>query len=529
MKRRSFIKNTAAATLLPALLNKFSFSAYGANPLLQSLVNTATETDKVLVLIFLSGGNDGLNTVIPLNLYSQLSSARSNVLIPQNQVLPLNGRTDVGLHPAMTGMQALFNEGKLQIIQDVGYPTPNFSHFRSTDIWTSASDSNQYLTSGWVGRYLDKEYPGFPTGYPNGSMPDPLAIQIGANLPLMFQGPSANMAMTVSGPAIFGQWATGITDPAPNTPAGKELNYIRLIADQTEQYAQSIINAFGKVPQQSSGWPTAGTNYLADVLKVISALVVGGLKTRLYLVGLYGFDTHASQVADGSPATGTHADLLGKLSQAVTAFQDDCEFLGTADRVLGMTFSEFGRRIASNASSGTDHGAAGPIFVFGNKVQGGILGNTPTLPGTITAEDNLPMQYDFRSVYSSILKDWFCVDSTELDAVMLQQFQQLPIVNNICSTGTIGEIINQQSLISVSNYPNPFSSSTYIRFTTTGGHAQVQVFDALGRLVKTVANGQYPAGTHEVWFENEGLKAGNYYCRLQNGPLQEVSVMQILQ
>ncbi len=528
MKRRDFIKSTVPAALLPSFLGGFSVKAFAENPALNTILGAQTDTDRVLVCIFLSGGNDGINTVIPLDQYSTLSNARSNVLIPQNQVLSLNGTSNTGLHPMMTGMQELYNQNKLQIIQSVGYPSPNFSHFRSTDIWTSASDSNQVLTSGWVGRYLDTDFPGYPSGYPNAIMPDPLAIQIGMNLPLMFQGAAANMVMTVNSPSIFNNWATGTPDPVPNTNAGNELAYLRLIANQTQQYAQGILSAYISVTSQYSGYPAPGTNYLADALKAVAKLIKGGLKTRVYLVGIGGFDTHASQVDSASVTTGSHATLLKNLSDAIYAFQMDMEYLQIQDRVMGMTFSEFGRRIQSNASLGTDHGAAGPLFLFGSKVQGGILGSNPVIPANTTVNDNLPMQYDFRSVYASILKDWFCVPQSDLDAILLNNFQPLPVVNADCTGVSIGDIIQQQDLISISNYPNPFSQKTTLRFETLGGHASIQIMDALGRTIATPVEGKYAAGKHEIRYNAEALIPGNYYCRLQNGSLQKVTVMQVV-
>lgn len=520
MKRRDFIKKTApAAVIVPSLINGVSFAA-GTNPWLESLAKSAEENDRVLVLIFLSGGNDGLNTVIPKDQYSQLSAARSNVLIPQGQVLALNGQPNTGFHPSMTGMRDLFNQGKLQVIQSVGYPMPNFSHFRSTDIWNTASDADEVLSSGWIGRYLETEYPGFPTGYPNATHPDPLAVQLGANLPLLFQGPAAQMSMTISSGAIFDGWLTGSQDPAPNTPAGDELTYIRSITDQTQQYAQRILDAYLSVTQQSPGYPPDGTNYLADVLKLIARVIKGGLKSRIYLCGLYGFDTHAAQVVDGQPTTGTHATLLGMLSQAMKAFQDDLQFLGIEDRVLGMTYSEFGRRVKSNGSVGTDHGAASPMFVFGKKIHGGILGTNPTVPANATTEDNIPMQYDFRSVYSSVLKDWFCVPDNILNDVMLQNFQYLPIVNPACVT-SIEEVNSMSEALKLSVSPNPMTSSAYTEYEVPDGHVLLQLYDPLGRLVKTLVNQKQPAGKYKVWFENEGYRVGNYHMRLQSGPLQK--------
>lgn len=526
MKRRDFIKKTAPATVIvPSLINGVSFAA-GTNPWLESLAKSAEETDRVLVLIFLSGGNDGLNTVIPIDQYSPLSNARSNVMIPQGQVLSLNGYPNTGLHPSMTGMRDLFNQGKLQVIQSVGYPQPNFSHFRATDIWNTASDSDQVLSSGWVGRYLDYEYPGFPTGYPNATNPDPLAVQMGANLPLLFQGPAAQMSMTISSGAIFDGWLTGSQDPAPNTPAGDELTYIRTITGQTQQYAQRILDAYLNVTSQSPGYPAAGTNYLADVLQLIARVIKGGLKSRIYLCGLYGFDTHASQVEGGQTNTGSHATLLGMLSQAIKAFQDDLQYLGIEDRVLGMTFSEFGRRIKSNASLGTDHGAASPMFVFGKKIHGGVLGSNPSLPANATDEDNIPMQYDFRSVYASVLKDWFCVPENVLEDIILPNFQQLPIVNPACLT-SIEEVNSLSDALKLQVSPNPFTSSAYAEYEVPDGHTILQLYDPLGRLLKTFVSQKQNAGKYKVWIENEGYRAGNYHLRLQSGALQKTFTVTI--
>src|ERR1051325_3200497 len=178
MKRRDFIKSSVPVSILPLLLGGYNFRAYGRSRYLEALVASGTETDHVLVIVQMNGGNDGLNTVIALDEYSALANARSNILLPENKVLKLTDAT--GLHPSMTGLQSLYIANKLCVVQGVTYPNPNFSHFRATDIWLSASDYNQIVPDGWVGRYLDQEYPDFPNGYPNVVMPDPVAIQIGS-------------------------------------------------------------------------------------------------------------------------------------------------------------------------------------------------------------------------------------------------------------------------------------------------------------------------------------------------------------
>lgn len=526
MKRRKFISALSASTVLPALLDGFSFKAFGNSPLLQALAGS-TNNDHVLVLIQLSGGNDGINTVIPLDQYTNLANARNNILIPSAQVLPLNGTVNTGLHPVMTGFQQLYNNGLATIVQGVSYPSPNFSHFRSTDIWMTASDSSQVLSSGWTGRYLDYEYPNYPVGYPNATVPDPLAIEIGSTVSLALQGPAVNMGMSISDPTNFYNLINGIQDPAPNTNYGKELTYIRQVNQQSQAYSAVITAAANNVTQQSPSYPATGVNRLADQLKIVARLIAGGLQTKIYMVTLGGFDTHSLQTDATNTTTGAHADLLSNLSVAVAAFMDDLNYLSVADRVVGMTFSEFGRRILSNGSRGTDHGVGAPMLLFGNSVQSGILGTNPIIPSSVTINDNVAMQYDFRSVYASVLHEWFCVPQADLNQIMLQNFQLLPVVqNNICGVSVNLHEVNQAAGESiVRNDPNPFTSSTYVTFKSKGGHILLQVFDTEGKVIKTLAEGEYEAGTYKVWYENEGHPAGIYYLRLQNEALQQVKNM----
>lgn len=525
MKRRDFFKQTLpAAVTLPAVLNGFSVKAYtGSSALVQSLLGNTTDTDKVLVLIQLNGGNDGLNMVIPIEYYGQYFNARPNVAIPLNKVLTLNSTAKTGLHPSMTGLQSLYNEGKMAVVQAVGYPSPNFSHFRATDIWMTASDSEQVLNSGWAGRYLGVEYPNYPNGYPNSQMPDPLAIQIGSITSLAFQGPSVSMGMSISDPTSFYNFLNGVQDPVPDTPWGKELKYVRLVAQQTQQYTSVIRAAFNSITTQGT-YP--GNNELAAQLKIVARLVKGGLKTRVYMVSTGGFDTHSDQVNSIDPTIGNHAKLMARVSDSIKAFMDDLKGLGVDDRVVGMTFSEFGRRIKSNSSFGTDHGAAAPVIVFGKNVKSGIVGTNPLIPSSVSVNDNIPFQYDFRSVYASILKQWFCVNATDLQTILLKNFQELPLcTNGACGSTGLEDIIRGSGDELIINYPNPFVESTAITFKTKGGHTLIQVIDTLGRVIRTLTDKEYVPGTYTVRFESVGLPLGVYYARLQNGSLQQVRAM----
>lgn len=427
MKRRDFLRHTIPSVLIPSLIPGFSLRALLASPFANP-ADPAMESDRVLVLVQLSGGNDGLNTVIPLEFYEAYQAARTNIAIPQNKILKLNGYDQTGLNPAMPELQNLFNDGKLTIVQCVSYPQPNFSHFRATDIWLTGADPGQVLPTGWAGRYLNERYPRFPEDYPNPTMPDPLAIQVGSLVSPALQGPLLTMGMAISNPASFYDLINDKAGMVPDTRAGDQIAYIREMSVKTDQYAGVIKKAAQKVTRQSDKYPAAGKNPLADQLKIVARLVAGGLRTKIYLVTMGGFDTHAKQTETADTTTGNHAKLLAKLSEAIGAFQDDLALLKVENRVMGMTFSEFGRRIRSNASGGTDHGAAAPVFIFGNAVVPGIVGNNPVLPYNATVNDNVSMQYDFRAIYASFLEKWFEVDPSAATIVLLKDYPAMPLV-----------------------------------------------------------------------------------------------------
>lgn len=527
MKRRQFIKSTAAGSLVvPSLVNGIPIHTQEPESWLRQLLAPQVDTDHVLVAIYLGGGNDGLNTVIPLDNYGAYNAARPNVAIKQNEVLALNGNSKTGLHPSLSGIRNLYNEGKVSIIQGVAYPDPDFSHFRSTDIWTSASDSDRYISTGWAGRYLAEEYLGFPMGYPNAKNPHPLALQIGANLPLMFLGPNAPMSMNVSSPDIFKEWPAGVNDPATNDARGKELTYIRNIARQSKSYADTIIQAYVSGTNVGS-YPL--NNYLGDILKAVARLIKGGLQTRMYLVQIYGFDTHSEQATSNNTSQGAHSNLLKLLGDSIFAFQKDLEAMNLSERVLSMTFSEFGRRIKSNTSGGTDHGVAAPMFVVGKNVQNGIIGKNPDIPANLTVYDNVAMQYDFRSVYSSILKDWFCLSDSVRQKILFKDFQTLPIIQKGCSTTSIDAFNENQNSLKVIASPNPMISYSDITINASQGITQIHLIDPQGRFVKKIFHGKLSEGTHTFRLENENFLPGNYYIFVQQNKAQTTEPLIIVQ
>lgn len=509
MKRKDFLKKAIPAAMLPFFIDGMRFQAYAATPMLKAIAEASAKNGRVFVLIQLNGGNDGLNTIIPTDQYTNLSNARSNVLIQESKVLTLNGINGTGMHPAMSGLRNMYNDGKVNIVQAVGYPNPNFSHFRATDIWHTATDSNQFVNSGWTGRYLENIYPGFPNGYPNTSEPDPLGISIGYSVSTALMGPTANTGMAISDPVSFYQLVSGTVDPAPNTPAGHELTYVRLVLQQTQAYNTTVKAAAQSVSNKVT-YPA--NNQLADQLKIVANLIAGGLKTPIYTVSLGGFDTHAAQVsATGGNETGAHADLWKKVSDAIAAFQSDCEQLGIADRVAGMTYSEFGRRIKSNDSKGTDHGAAAPLIVFGTQVNPTIIGSNPQIPSSVSVNDNIPMQYDFRQVYASVLTDWFQTSSSITDSDLLfKHFDILPIFKQ----GLWVKHYQTEMLALLQNYPNPFRDFTSIEYMAPGGKIELRLYDHKGSLIRTLVSEEMPKGKYTYTLNGSELPPGNYHYQL---------------
>ena len=517
MRRRDFIRSVAPITMLGG----FKIDALARLPLpFMGALPGAVDNDHVLILVQLVGGNDSLNTVIPLENYGDYVAARSNIAIPQGKILPLTGTIKTGLHPSLTGLQGLYNNDQLAIIQGVSYPDADLSHFRSTDVWLEGADEDQYLTTGWVGRFLSTTYSNFPAGYPNADMPDPLGIQIGSVVSPTFQATVGSTGMAVPSDTQFYNLINGITEPEPNTPMGNELTYLRAIARQTNKYAAVIEAAAQKVTSQQ---PYPDTQ-LGAQLKTVARLIAGGLKTKVYYVTADGFfDTHGGQTNPGDPTTGLHATILQQLGDSIAAFMNDCKYLGIDNRVLGMTFSEFGRRIASNASIGTDHGVAQAVFVFGDSAATGILGINQDLSG-INSQGNLYMQYDFRSVYSSILRDWFCVDADDVTTMLLKNYQYLPFIKSTACGNTYDDLNNLGTNL-ISNAPNPFGSSTTITFKTNGGHTLVQVFDVLGKQIMVPVDQDYVAGVWSVTINTGNWADGIYYARLQNGSVQQVRTL----
>ena len=368
----------------------------------------ASRDRTVLVLIQLAGGNDGLNTVVPYedDRYYRL---RPTLGIPKDQVLKLDAR--VGFSPACTGLHRLAQEGKLAIIQNVGYPNPNRSHFRSTDIWETASDSNETVFTGFIGRYFDNCCSGAP------APAEPLGVHLTGEVPEVFL---ADREHPTFGVAPFGGRRQGrenldLLEKLLHQPGGDEnesasyLRHTMMDALVTERRVQRLLDDY-----------RPGAEYPRDPfaleLRNVAALIAGGLSTRVYFVSLGSFDTHVNQL-------GWQEALLRTLGDGLAAFQRDLEAHRLADQVTAMTFSEFGRRPMENDGKGTDHGTAAPLFVMGARVKGGLHGAPPDL--NVGRNQDLAYQIDFRQVYATVIDRWLAGNST---AVLGRKFEPLDFI-----------------------------------------------------------------------------------------------------
>ncbi|MFQ5568590.1 MAG: DUF1501 domain-containing protein [Rhodothermales bacterium] len=503
--RRDFLTTMGLATAGGALIMGHApMRAFGQTPLLAHL--RRLETDRVLVLIQCSGGNDGLNTVVPKtnDIYY---NARPGIAIPSGQTLAISGSDDLGFHPSFNALTPIYGDGNMAVIQNVGYPDPSLSHFRGTDIWMSASNSEEVVDTGWLGRYLSTEFPDFdeePT-------PFPLAVSLGGSSPMLFQGPMTNMGMSLASPELFEQIAEeGVVYDVMNLPPttyGTEMEFVRSVANDSFLYAEAIQQA-SEAGGNSVEYPnTAPSNNL----QVVAQLIKGQLGARIYHVSFSGFDTHALQ---GGP-NGAQANLLRNLAEGVQAFLADLAADGLSDKVLVMTFSEFGRRVNQNGSGGTDHGTAAPLFLFGTGVEGDLYGSLPNL-ADLDPTGNLKYDIDFRSVYATVLQDWFGLDASTVQSVLGDAFDMLGFVTDPATPTAVESEPIPESFKLYQNYPNPFNPSTTITYTLNRTeHVTVRIFDVQGRLIQTLVDDMQPAGSHSLAFNAGHLASGAYFYRLQ--------------
>ena len=507
MKRRDFLKNVGMITGAGAV--SLSIGGIPMRAFAKPFMNIQSTNGKILVLIQLKGGNDGINTVIPLDQYSTYANYRPTLKILDTNVVKLTEAT--GLHPALQQFQTLYSEGKLSLVQNVGYASPNRSHFRATDIWLSASDSNQYLYDGWVARYLLKTFPTFPGTPPA----HPMGIQLSSVPSGLFDSDNGGLAVNFSDPNAFYTLVSGMTadtDPPPATIAGDELKFLKEVAALSMQYA-GVIKEKADKGNPTSTYPTTR---IGPQLKIVADLILGGLETPVYLTQLDGFDTHSNQLT-------TQQTLFQNLADSVMSFQRDIEKAGLADKVVIMTFSEFGRRVKENASAGTDHGAALPLFVIGKGVQGGIIGANANL-SSLDGNGDIKFAYDYRQIYTSILKDHFGMTTTEVKDILLKDFTTLPILKPTTDIQDYDSIPTEFSL--AQNYPNPFNPTTTIHYQLSEfANVSLKVYDVLGNEIATLVDQSQHAGKYNVRFDGSRLASGTYIYTLRTNSFTQTKKM----
>ena len=543
MKRRNFIKLTSTASAL-SLLPTEVFALFNS----AGLKTCPNVNAKKIVLIQLSGANDGLNTVVPINQYDTYAALRPNIklnnvggsngIINLDSTLPIEKQ--VGLHPSLTGFKSLYDNGLMRLIQGVGYPIQDKSHFKSTDLWLTGGDgtpANNVLESGWVGRFLENYFANFLTAN------FPLGIQLGSSEnSLGFHGEVEHgMSLNINGqdPTGFYSIVNGLGGIAPTTIPNSEygdlIQYILNNDTSTNTYAQTISAAFSA----GSNSVTYPNTSLSNQLKSVAKFISGGLETKVYLVKIGGFDTHNLQVASNTTShTGNHADLLTQVSEAVTNFITDLNNQNIGDDVLAVTFSEFGRKAGENGNLGTDHGEIAPMFVFGSSLNAGISGTNINLSEAI-AGNNFQVQtvqHDYRRVFSTILQDWFGVSNPTLDLTFYDH------TNNIGFTGNkINSLINSQNsvppscyndvLLSAESfnftndlivYPNPSADTVTVSSTSTIN--DISIFTIDGKLIGVYRN---PLTSNTFIINVQNLSIGLYSFKINtvNGSISKKVVI----
>lgn len=506
--RRNFLLTGGLAALGASLsLNGLPIHALARSPLLAALSNA--QTDRVLVLIRLKGGNDGLNTIVPVYDYGTYTTHRPTIALPMSGITMLDNTAGIGMHGSLNNVHPLWLDGKMKVIHNVAYPQQNLSHFRSSDIWATASNANTYLSSGWIGRYLEQEYPAYLEAPPSA----PPAIQIGSDSNLIARGNNTTMSLVINNPNEFYQIAQGgqlyDTQNVPDCYYGEELAFMRQTANSSFRFSDAIKRAYDA---SSAAVSYPSNNSLASNMAIIARLIKGNLGTKVYMVTIDGFDTHANQV-------NSHATLMGRIAGAVKAFYDDLAATGHNQKVLIVTHSEFGRRVFENGSNGTDHGEAAPVLLWGDGLEGnGFVGTAPNIAqSNWVGPGNIPNEIDFRRIYATLLQDWFCMHPAIVDALLGQSFTRLTGLVNACSP-SVGSSDTAALLGHQPDFTN--YGTTFIKYAILqGGTVRLRILNKAAQPLVTLFNQYQPQGSFTFTFNSfeYNLPAGEYIYQLDAG------------
>lgn len=473
--RRSFLQTLGIGCAGGIMLGGNYLSASTTKSLMMAL--NGADNDRVLVLIRLQGGNDGLNTIVPLYDFDTYAQARPTLHHRENDLIKLSD--DFAIPNFMESLESMWGDGMMKVAHGLGYEDQNKSHFTGSDILASAdiSQSNEF-TKGWLGTYFNGEYGDFIENPPE----IPLAIQIGSNGNLVFSYEEQTYAYLVANPEQLQNVAeNGVQFRTDNLDlsckAGQQQSFLRTGANNTYRYAEVIHEAYDK----SINVPEYDNNDIANQLAIVARLIKGNLGTKIYMVTHGNYDTHGNQ-ADH------HAGLLSSLSNAVKNFYDDLKESGHDKNVLGMTFSEFGRRVTENGSGGTDHGLAAPALLFGSELNGnGFIGEHPDLNDLVNNRD-LKYTTDFRSLYSTVLSEWLCVGQTEVENSLNGYFGNVDLGFN-CNNSTLSTPTIPDSNFPFTTFIEHTNRETYLNIQSNlTQQVVVSMYDINGRYMGDIVN-----------------------------------------
>jgi len=527
--RRSFMQALGIAGSGSMMLGSNMLTASAPSPLTSAIANA--ETDNILILIRLSGGNDGLSTVVPIEQYDTYANARPNIYIPESKLLKLTD--EFGIPSYMNALEPMWGEGQFKAVHGVGYENQSLSHFTGSDIYANTDLTTtgfSGLNTGWMGRYFEDIYPDYLVNPPA----SPAAIQIGNFGSLVFQGEETNYAFVTSNIDQLQEIAeTGVQYSLEdslfnNCMYGDQLKFLRGVANTTYEYSGLIHEAYergqNQVQYQDNGF--------ARQLALLARLIKGNLGTKVYMISMGGFDTHGNQPL-------AHERLMSNLSIAINNFYEDIAFTQQDDKVLSMTFSEFGRRIFENGSNGTDHGKAAPTLFFGSGLNGSaFVGEHPSLESP-NGRGNLEYTMDFRDLYATVLAEWLCVPIPLVEQHLLNHTYAPVNLGFNCSGVDFPDIAYSDepytpptpmdpngedptpellnAVVHKPFYPTQQTPHIYLEMPFSA-HVDIQLYNILGQNVGTIYNEMMFEGSVEINIRERmpnHLSTGKYIYRIQ--------------
>ncbi|RAJ11585.1 DUF1501 domain-containing protein [Arenibacter echinorum] len=532
--RRSFLQALGIAGSGSMMLGSNYLTASAPSPLTSAIA--MAETDNILILIRLSGGNDGLSTIIPIEQYDIYANARPNIYLPESKILRLTD--EFGVPTYMKSLEPMWGEGQFKAVHGVGYEGQSLSHFTGSDIFANTDLSTTGFSgrdTGWMGRHFEYLYPDYLSDFPGSRPEGPAAIQVGNYGSLVFEGEETNYAFVTNNIDQLEQIAeTGLQYSIEdslfdNCMYSDQIKFLRGVSNVTNEYAGTIHEAYmrgaNQIEYQNNGF--------ARQLALLARLIKGNLGTKVYMISMGGFDTHGNQPL-------AHERLMTQLSIAVDNFYDDLAFTQQDDKVLSMTFSEFGRRIFENGSNGTDHGKAAPTLFFGSGLNGSaFVGDHPSLDEP-NGRGNLEYTMDFRNLYATVLAEWLCVDIPLVEQHIMDGYTYTPVnLGFNCSGVDFPDIVYSDgeptpptptdpimenptpdlinAIVHKPFYPTDSTPHIYLEMPFSA-HVDIQLFNIMGQYLGSVFNEIMFEGSVEINIRERlstYLASGKYIYRIQ--------------